>query len=232
MECKRIPEVARDLGDLPPVLASDTATGRTRSGQLASGAGPAVSRIGRSCARSGSDRKRPVEREDVWSAGAAAATLAWAGSSIRRFARLEAERRRRPISPGSLHRMAAHEPLSFHGHVRRAEPGSVRAAPAAKQHAAASPGNSERSGVRGSSAGAGRQNGKSRRSSGRETALRFPTLPGATSPGRRIKTIAGFLRTGTGGIYEESRQSKGYGGSGRKSRFQRVARPRGVDGRR
>jgi hypothetical protein len=55
--------------------------------------------------------------------------------------------------------LAALEPVSVDGDVRRAQPRSLHAAPGAHQHAAASAGHAERSGLRRSGPGAGPADG-------------------------------------------------------------------------
>ena len=70
-------------------------------------------------------------------------------------AHLVHEQRRRSLSPRAVYLLAAQRAVSVDGHVRRSQPRTVYHAPHPHQHAAASPGDAQRSGICGSGAGAG-----------------------------------------------------------------------------
>ena len=143
------------VGRLPAVVAGHAGTAGARSGQSPAGPRPAFPARCRGRPRPEPGRQRAFEREDVRPAGAAAAAVVRPFGGFRRRHGLANQRRRRPLSPGHLHELAADEPVPVDGHLRLAQPRGLRPAAAADEHPAAGPGDAERSGLRGSGPGPG-----------------------------------------------------------------------------
>ena len=116
-------------------------------GQPLTGAGAAMRPGGRVGARSGARGQWSAKCQNVWSAGATAATVVRPGRGLWQQHRLEDERRRGSTSSRNLHALAAQPALSFAGGIRRAGAQRVLDAPDAHQYAAAGVGDAQRSGV-------------------------------------------------------------------------------------
>jgi hypothetical protein len=116
---------ARDVGDVPAVVALDAGAARRRSRQRLAREDEPRAAAGRGAPRPGARRRRPPgrarrrsQREDP----AAAGHLGGDRAGRQQHRTLRRRRRRRPAPPQSLHVLEAHRRTAVAAHVRRAEP--------------------------------------------------------------------------------------------------------------